>query len=113
MGRKREITERKPHDHPQAEHTFYEFDDIFNVIETNSLWNSTSFVTVNSGINAIHFDMLFKFLSALFPISFIHINASSQTAAIMSNNMFLNFCPSLALFLHLLVDLIYLLVDLV
>ena len=67
MGRKREIPEKKPPDHPQAEHTFYESDDIFNVIETNSIWSSTSFVTVNSGLNSIHIVVLFQVFKCLVP----------------------------------------------
>ena len=30
----------KTSDHPQTEHTFYESGDIFNVIETNSLFGA-------------------------------------------------------------------------
>ena len=69
VGRKREILEKKKKtlDHPQAEHTFYKFDDIFNVIETNSLWSSTSFMTVNSRLNSIHFVVLFKVFKCLVP----------------------------------------------
>ena len=46
-------------------------------------------MTVNSGLISIHSVVLFQVLNALFPISWINTNASS-----------------LALFLHLLVDLI-------
>ena len=93
MERKWKIPEKKKKkktsDHPQTEHTFYEFDYIFNVIETHSLWSSTSFVTVNMGLNSNHSIVLFQVLITLFPISWINTNA-----------------PSLALFLHLIVDLI-------
>ena len=67
MGRKREIIEKKPPDHPQEEYTFYESDDIFNVIETNSIWGSSSFVTMNSGLNSIHFVVLFQVFKCLVP----------------------------------------------
>ena len=70
-------------DHPQAEYPFYEFDDILNVTETNSLWSSTSFVTVNSGLSSIHFVVLFQVFKCL-------INASSQTAASISKTLYLN-----------------------
>ena len=106
MGRKREIPEKKTPEHPQAEHTFYEFEDIFNGIETNSLWSSTSFVTVNSGLNSIHLVVLFQVFKCLAPDIVDNINVSSQTTASMSKKLYLNFCLSLALFLHLLVDLI-------
>ena len=39
-GAKMEDPREKPSDHPQTEHTFYESDDIFNVIETNSLFRA-------------------------------------------------------------------------
>ena len=67
VGRKREIPEKKTPDHPQAEHTFYESDDIFNVDETNSLLSSTSFATVNSGLSFIHFVVLFQVFKCLVP----------------------------------------------
>ena len=99
------MPEKKTPDHPQAEHTFYEFDDIFNVIETISLWSSNSFVTVNSGLNSIHFVVLFQVFKCLVP-DIVDKYVSSQTAASMSKKLYLNFCLSHALFLHLLVDLI-------
>ena len=36
-------------------------------LKTNSLWSSTSFVTVNSGLNSIHFVVLFQVFKCLVP----------------------------------------------
>ena len=64
-GRSRE--KKKTPDHSQAEHTFYEFDDILNVIETNSLLSSTSFVTMNYGLSSIHFVVLSQVFKCVVP----------------------------------------------
>ena len=106
MERKREIPEKKLSDHPQAEHTFYEFEDIFNVIETNSLWSSTSFLTVNSGRNSIHFVVLFQVFKCLVPDIVVKYKCVFTNNREYVQEAVLDFCLSFALFLHLLVDLI-------